>query len=116
MPVTMGGVRAVVPIVALLRPQILLRLMVVPRVVVAVALAEKIPATMILVVAVVLMLEILLMLFWAMIQPCEERWWIPSADTSPLPRPANVELVVRLLIVLFDMDQLTAVARALVAV
>ena len=51
-PATIGGVRAAVPIVELLNAQILFREIVVPKVVVTAALAEEIPTTIILVVAV----------------------------------------------------------------
>ena len=62
-PATIGGVRAAVPIVELLKAQILFREIVVHKVVVTAALAEELPTTIILDVAVVLVFAILLILF-----------------------------------------------------
>jgi hypothetical protein len=62
-PAITGGVDAVVPTLRLLSPKILFLVIDVPNAVVRAELAEPIPATTILVVAVALKFEILLIVF-----------------------------------------------------
>ena len=69
MPVTIGGVSAVVPMVELRKSQILLPFIVVPNAVVTVLLAREMPLTMIFVVAVVLVLAMLLIVLLEMVHP-----------------------------------------------
>ena len=45
------------------------------------------------------------MRFCAIRQPCDDKWCMPTAQVTPLVIPVRVPLVVRLVTVLFEIDQ-----------